>query len=364
MRVLIVSKALVNRAYRQKLVELARLGVEVIAVVPPEWREGGTSQRLEPGGDGYELLVTTMRWNGHFHLHHYPELPDLIRRRRPDLVHVDEEPYNLATYLGVTAAFRAGIPALFFSWQNLYRRYPPPFSMLERAVYRRVDHALAGSPEVAGVLRRKGYRKCLSVVPQFGVDPDVFRPALLPGAGFTVGFLNRLIPGKAPLLALEAFSRLPDDCRLRVVGDGPLRERLEAEIKRLGLTKRVAVQRRLPSSQIPDVIRSCDVVVLPSITTPHWKEQFGRVLIEAMACGVPVVGSDSGEIPRVVGDAGLIVPEGDSETLSAALRRLHADADLRAVLGERGRRRVLDNFTHARVARLTLDAYSQTLAGL
>ncbi|MBV9279950.1 MAG: glycosyltransferase family 4 protein [Chloroflexi bacterium] len=362
MRVLMVSKALVVAAYRAKLTELARLGVEITAVVPAEWQEGGGRQGLERAHDGpYALVVSPLRWNGHFHVHYYPQLPRLLRTFRPDILHMDEEPFNLATYLATRAAFRRGIPSLFFSWQNLFRRYPPPFAAMERAVYRFVAHGLAGTGEVEAVLRRKGYVKPLTVVPQFGIDPEVFSPGGRAGDGFAVGFLNRLIPGKAPLLTLEAFDRLPKDSRLTIVGDGPLRAGVEAEIERRGLSGRVTLRPRVPSAQVPDLIRELDAVVLPSLTTPTWKEQFGRVLIEAMACAVPVVGSDSGEIPQVIGDAGLVVPEGDAVALSDALRRLYDDPGLRRELGERGRCRVLRNYTHARVAQLTYGAYLRML---
>jgi len=358
-----VSKALVIGAYRGKLAELAKLGLEIVAVVPPEWREGGRCYRLEPEADsGYELLVSPMRWNGHFHFHFYPQLPGIIRHTRPDIVHVDEEPYNLATFLGIRAAARNSLPSLFFSWQNLVRRYPPPFAQIERSVYRLASHALAGTDAVSSVLRAKGYRKGLSVVPQFGVNPDVARPDTQPHHGFVIGFLNRLIPAKAPILSLDALEMLPADSRLCVVGDGPLRPHLEQEAERRGLGKRVSVRSRLPSAEIPDLMGGLDVVILPSLTTPRWKEQFGRVLIEAMACGVPVIGSDSGEIPAVIGDAGLIVPEGDARALAAALQRLYDDGALREDLSRRGRLRVLHHFTHARIARLTHDAYVETVA--
>lgn len=363
MRVLIVSKALVSLAYRKKLTELGRLGIDVIAAVPPEWREVGSVQRLERGtSDGYRLLELQIRLNGHFHLHHYPSLPAVIRDLRPDLVHMDEEPYNFATFRGVMAARRAKLPSVFFSWQNLVRRYPPPFAWLETAVYRTVSHAVAGSEETAKVLRAKGYRKSLSIIPQFGVDPAVFQPGLGPDGPFTIGFFNRLIPSKGPLLALDALRSLPDEARLRYVGDGPAREEIEREIVRRGLQGRVTIDPRVPSSAMPDHLHGVSVIVLPSLTTPSWKEQFGRILIEAMASGVPVVGSDSGEIPRVIGDAGLIVPEDDPSALGAALSRLAHDPELRERLGTLGRQRVLERFTHARIAEATVDAYRQTLA--
>src|SRR5947209_2055690 len=129
MKVVMVSKALVVATYRAKLREIARLGVEVTAVAPKMWHEGGSPMAVEPGEDsGYRLVTTDLRWNGHFHWHYYPELPAILQSERPDIVHVDEEAYNLAAYLAVRAAGSVGARSLFFTWQNLHRRYPPPFS--------------------------------------------------------------------------------------------------------------------------------------------------------------------------------------------------------------------------------------------
>ena len=108
---------------------------------------------------------------------------------------------------------------------------------------------------------------------------------------------------------------------------------------------------------MPQRLRELDALVLPARTQANWREQFGRVLVEAMACGVPVVGSTCGEIPGVIGDAGLVVPEGDVAALADALRRLRDDHQLRADLGGRGRARVLEHFTHAHVAQATVQVY-------
>ena len=364
MRVMMVSKALVVAAYRQKLAELARLGVEVTAVVPPSWRDGGFTRAFEEAADagGYQIVLTPVRFNGHFHVHYYPELPQLLRQWRPDLLHIDEEPYNVATFLGALTAKRQGTPSLFFSWQNLLRHYPPPFSAMERAVFCWSRYAIAGSEEVEAVLRARGYSGPLSVVPQFGVDVERFHPATEVHEGFNIGFLNRLTPGKAPHLAVEAFRRLPRDARLWIVGDGPLRSRIDAAIQDGGIGARVVLRNTVTSCEMPELIRHMDAVILPSVTTSSWKEQFGRVLVEAMACGVPVVGSTSGEIPRVVGDAGLIVPEGDVNALAGALQQLYDNRDLCAQLGRRGRARVLERYTHARIAEGTYAAYSRALS--
>src|SRR5262249_34312465 len=104
-------------------------------------------------------------------------------------------------------------------------------------------------------------------------------------------------------------------------------------------------------------------LALPSFGQPNWVEQFGRVLIEAMACGVPVVGSDSGEIPHVIGDAGLVVPEDDVSALRDALEALAADPARRAEYARRGRARVLERFTQEQVARRVAAVYAEALSG-
>ncbi|GAC1402130.1 MAG: glycosyltransferase family 4 protein [Chloroflexota bacterium] len=363
MKVVMVSKALVIGTYRQKLAELVSLGIDLTAVVPTEWKEGGRTQVLEPAtDDGYSVIPLPVRLNGHFHLHYYPKLRKILRRISPDLVHVDEEPYNLATYLAVRSARSLQIRSLFFTWQNLARYYPPPFSWWEQSVYRHVSAAIAGNNEAVEVLRRKGYVGPCTVIPQFGVDPSVFSPTQTGHGAFVVGLLNRLIPGKAPLLAIEAFATLPPEAHLMIVGDGPLRSEVERKIRDLNLQSRVVLQHRVPSAQLPDLLRRLDVVLLPSISTATWKEQFGRVLVESMACGVPVIGSDSGEIPRVIGDAGIVVPEGNCQALSSALQQLYHDHSLRERLASVGRSRVLEYFTNASIARRTREAYLAALS--
>jgi glycosyltransferase involved in cell wall biosynthesis len=130
----------------------------------------------------------------------------------------------------------------------------------------------------------------------------------------------------------------------------------------LGISKRVRFLGRVASMQMPGFYGSLDVLVLPSRTRPNWKEQFGRVLVEAMACGVVVVGSDSGEIPHVIGEAGLIFPEGDAGALRRQLTRLWDNPDLRIELSRRARQRVLDHYTQERVALATFAVYQEMLA--
>jgi len=300
-----------------------------------------------------------MALNGHFHCHFYPFLGRRIRALRPDIVHMDEEPYNLATWLALRAAAHQHAKALFFTWQNLQRVYPLPFRWFERENYRRADYALAGNSDAVQVLRAKGYRGSVVVIPQFGVDPDLYRP--LPerrlARPFTIGYVGRLVPEKGVHLLLQAAAALDGDWRLEIVGDGPERASLQALATQQGIGARVSFTPRVPSTDVPSRLNRFDVLVLPSLTRPNWKEQFGRILIEAMACETPVLGADSGEIPNVIGDAGLIFPEGDMMALRECLRRLREDDRLRAALGAAGRQRVLAHYTQSRIAALTYGVY-------
>jgi glycosyltransferase involved in cell wall biosynthesis len=154
---------------------------------------------------------------------------------------------------------------------------------------------------------------------------------------------------------------LGGEWRLRLAGAGPLREALAGRSAALGLAARVSLEAHIPSGEMPRFYNGLHALVLPSRSAPNWKEQFGRVLIEAMACGVPVVGSDSGEIPHVIGDAGLVCPEGDAPALREALERLQTAPALRRELGERGRRRVEAQYTQARIAAATVEVYREML---
>lgn len=367
MRVVIVSKALVRGAYQRKLEELARLpSVDLTLVTPPSWVDGGHRTALERRYTaGYRIVVLPIRFEGHFHIYHFRGLGGLMAELRPDVVHADEEPYNLATFQMVRAARQVGARALFYTWQNIHRRLPPPFSLLERYVYSNVGYAIAANRDAADVLRHKGYRGRIAVIPGFGVDPELFSPSegLVAERPFTIGYLGRLVRQKGLLDLLEAASGLPGEWRLELVGEGPLRAELATRAAHLGIADRLRVRSEVPSTEVPGVLAGFDVLVLPSLSTPSWREQFGRVLIEAMACGVPVVGSDSGEIPHVVGDAGLIFPEGQAQELRTCLARLATDPAERQRLGRLGRERVLAHFTQARIAEATYRVYREVVVG-
>ena len=370
MRVLILSKACLVGAYQRKLEEIAALpGLELTVAVPPAWRDERGWVRLERAYvRGYRLVVEPIRFNGSFHLHYYPRFGRLLRQVQPDVVHLDEEPYNLATWHAQRLSLRHGARTLFFSWQNLLRRYPWPFSQFERQVLCGAAAGIVGNQEAVAVLRAKGFRGPLRVIPQFGVDPDLFQPnaaaraqAGTAGRPFVVGYAGRLVREKGVDLLLRAAATLPPEVHVRLIGAGPEQPRLQRLGARLGLGPRLSVLPLVPSTEMPRALAALHCLVLPSRSRPNWKEQFGRVLVEAMACGVPVVGSTCGEVPNVIGDAGLLFAEEDVPSLAAHLRALFDGAALRTDLAARGRARVLERFTQRQVAAETVAVYQEVM---
>jgi glycosyltransferase involved in cell wall biosynthesis len=369
MRVLMISKALVAGTSQRKLEELAQCpGIELTLVTPAYWRgDDGSKQVLERlYTSGYRMIVTPMTMNGNFHLHYYPRLGQIMREVQPDIVHIDEEPYNFATFHAMYLSQRQKARALFFTWQNLLRNYPPPFRQMELYNYRHAAAALAGNRDAAEVLRRKGFSGSIHIIPQFGFDTEIYkrsepRPPHVAGAPFTLGYLGRLVENKGLPLLVEALAALPQYCRVIFIGNGPMKSALEAQAARLDVSERVTFKDGIPTFEVPNVLQKMDVLVLPSLTRSNWKEQFGRVLAEAMACETPVIGSNSGEIPYVIGDAGLVFQEGNAQELTACVRRLLDAPQLYATLAAKGRQRVLDNYTQERIAQQTYEVYKEML---
>jgi len=376
-----LSKALVVGAYQKKAEELAALpGVELTVAVPPVWREPGVGDQVLERRfiHGYQLAVLPIWLNGRHHVHFYPAIERLVAQFRPDVFHIDEESFNFATYQAMRAGVRYGARCCFYNWATVDRRYPPPFGWFEHYAFRHATHAIAGVAEAAAIIRRHGYGGPISILPQFGVDPALFAPAehrepstehqgraygsqfSILNSQFVIGYLGRLVPQKGLLDLVEALALLPTYMRVRLIGDGVQKQQLLARAAALGVGERLELVSW--TNDVPAELRRLDALALPSRTTNSWKEQFGRVLIEAMSCGVPVVGSSSGEIPNVIGDAGLIYPEGDVRALAATLQRLAEQPALYADFIRRGRARVLEHYTQAALARQYYEVYREMLA--
>ncbi|HEX9884986.1 MAG TPA: glycosyltransferase [Longimicrobiales bacterium] len=369
MKVLYVSKASWVVAHRDKLRFLARI-VDLHTVVPERW---GRSPREDPDPTHPAVEALPVICHGHNHLHVYRGLGAVMDRCRPDLVHADEEPYSVVTLQVARLCGSRGVPFVFFAYQNLLKRLPPPFGALQRHVFRKSAGGMAASQDAARVLRTGGFQGPLAVLPQMGIDPERFRPSPedrrrrrgevgVRESSVVAGYVGRLVPEKGVDVFLEAVARVPGMCAW-VVGDGPHAGTLVRRSREVGLGDRVRFTGHVASLEVASWMAALDILVLPSRTTRTWTEQFGRVLVEAMACGVPVVVSDAGQMAEVVGGAGCVVPEGDVSTLAGTLQRLAEDPQERAKRGEAGRVRAVEAYSQECVTTETVAFYRRVLSG-
>jgi glycosyltransferase involved in cell wall biosynthesis len=369
MRVAIVSHTYVVAANRGKLDALAALpDVELLVIVPRRWRNSDIGQTLpaEASTGRYALAVVPAAPAGRSSVLCYSPWRTLLTlwRFRPDVVHVEEEPWTVAALELSVMSRLLGARFTFFTWQNIERRLPLPFRAIRRVVLSLADRAVAGNREAARLLDQQGMRGRVTVLPQIGIDADVVQPGVpRRSEPFVIGFIGRLVPQKGVDVLLRAAAQLSGDVRLLFVGSGPLSGEVRRQADALGFGGRFESLAQVPHAQVSEYFQRMDVVVLPSLTTPIWKEQFGHVLIEAMAFGVPIIGSDSGAIPEVVGDAGLIVKEADVDALAGALRRMQVDAALRESLARRGRSRALAEFSNPVVAKRLVAVWTDVAGG-
>lgn len=366
MKVLLIWKALVSEAYHKRLKELSRFkDVKLTLIAPTKWHKTNLEKRY--CGE-YEIIPLNVILSGYNHFHWYPGLEKYVRQIQPDIFHVEEEHYSYVTFQAIRLAKRYNIKRLFVSWQNIYKEYPFPFSWIERYNLRNANYAVAGSEEVRNTLIRKGFDdERISIIP-LGVDTEMFRKtgstdlrSRLGLDAFTIGYVGRYVMEKGVMDLIKAVSMIHGNLNLLLIGEGGLRHEIMKEGKRLGILERIRLIDTIPSSLVPVYLNCMDCLALPSRATKKWKEQFGRVLIEAMSCEVPVIGSDSGEIPNVIGDCGLIFKEGDVSELSSKLELLFNNTGLRMELANKGRQRVLNKFTQEKAAKDIYKIYKKMM---
>lgn len=387
-RVLLIAHTCQSRTEGQeKAHALAALpDVELHLLVPQRWKHYGQWRAAQPPiNPAFKCTIAPVRfpWLGpaQCFLHHYPQLPQILRTFQPDIIDLWEEPWGYVSAHACKWRNRLLPDCQIVSEteQNILKELPPPFENFRRFTLQNANYVVARNRQAIDVVRTNGYQGPAQVVPN-AVDTRIFRPLdraacrqkcmaalghataidrqkALDEFTFLAGYVGRLVPEKGLLTLLDALPLAPPAVHVLFVGSGSLEPLLRRRAVEMSLAARVHFLPERPLEQLPELMNALEVLVLPSLTTPRWKEQFGRVIIEAHACATPVIGSDSGAIPDVIADAGLVVPENNPQQLATALATLAANRALGRTLGENGLRNAREHFTWQRVAQRMATIY-------
>jgi glycosyltransferase involved in cell wall biosynthesis len=360
LRVLFISHTYVVGVNQGKLNAIPKIGnIEVGLLAPSNWKalEWNRIIPLETPYSHIRTYSTPVLFSGRGGAHIYAPwtLWQVLNDFRPDIVQVEEEVFSLCAFeLAIWSRF-TGKPLAIFGWENINRRLSFFRHWICQFVLNTASLVLPGNQDGAKIIRRWGYMGLLEVMPQMGVDPEFFAPPQhkADNPTFHIGFLGRLTHSKGIDLIFAAAYHLRQqgyNFRILICGSGPIEAELKQISQQQGVADWVIWHDAVRHEQVPEVMSKFDVLVLPSRTTPEWKEQFGHVLIEAMAMGIPVVGSDSGEIPHVIGRADLVFPEENVQELATILARLICQPQWCQEISNYCLHRVNQLYTHEQIA--------------
>lgn len=302
---------------------------------------------------------------------YYPGLTGLIAELGPDLIHVTAEPWAVR----VSQVLRTKTPVVVHSADNKYSHGGRLASTVRSRRLRRMLPQVAGlvSWNSAGLelARRYGLSSAAPtlVAPaelpdpkEFSIDEAARKAArdelgLRPG-DLAVGFFGRLESEKGPLHLVRAFLDADlTEARLFLFGSGSLHGSIWKQAAQA--SSRIRIMGAIPLGRVPATAASMDIIVVPSTTTPEVAEQFSRVAVEAMMARTAVIASDCGALPEVIDTAGVIVREGSSGQLAAAITRLATDETARRELALRGAERVRTTYSPETIAGKILGLWSQ-----
>lgn len=375
-RVLVVSISYSEPGLRRQIQELAnRIDVRLVA---PRRAHVLVFPDLEVADDGSGLMVTYPRvglFGSQFLLR---SLSLGLRRYRPDVVHVDFEPWSVIFWQVRLAAFLFARDAVVIcgAKKNTYRRYPGLRGraklLVAKAGLASTDHVMAASRMTARMFSKElGVSDDrLSVTTHVGIDTAKFAPehavanspAAGAGDGIRVGYCGRLSAQKGVLDLLEAIEVCRGEfpqLQLELLGAGELEEMLN----QLAASRPwLRVSGSVASDDLVPFFRSLDLYVLPARVLPDHEEHDAHAMLQALACGVPVVATRSGIIPEILGDGTGVIVEPAPASLRDGIARMLSDPACRDRFAARSRTKAVESFAFDAVASTKVDVYRRVLA--
>src|SRR3989344_921482 len=366
MKVFAVSHSMVVPANRIFFEELGKK-IQLKAIVPKNWIQKDLSQKPK----NFQLIEGTVLFQPHiFRYFFIPGKIFEVLKFRPDIVYIEEEPQSISAFQAVLWAKFSGSKVVLKSCENMKRNLRFPFNIIEKFVLSQTNLLICLTKGVEEVFIEKGFGGKVSVVglgvERFKLD-DKSRETVRKKhsiSKFAIGYFGRMVSEKSIETIIEAAASLDFDYQIVLdmhedstasFVDKPYKEKLMELARKRGIENRITFVS--PSyEEIGNYLSAIDVLVLPSKTTKGWKEQFGRVLIEAMNVGTPVIGSSSGSIPEIMGDAGLIFNEGNPIELSGKIKEIYKNKKIADGLRKKGFERALE-FSLDKIAGKTIAAF-------
>jgi glycosyltransferase involved in cell wall biosynthesis len=392
LNLVIISHAYVYAPYRAKIEALAKYKDLNITLITPEFGLEGGGQKVYSTpyeGKAYKHITLSGFFTGKLNFFVLKNLKETLQNLNPDIIILEEEywtqiaaqvSYIKQKFLPKTKLLLLSCENMCHIWESeaksIYQkiRYTS-FHWLEKFIIPKLDALVFQLPEVWQDFEQRmlalKFRGLKGTFPQLGVDYDRFaKPASaskieeiqnnlhIKTKDFVYGYIGRLTPEKGiedMIYAFEAWNK--PNTRVLIIGNGSedYISHLNALIYNLNLTNIISIHPAIAFDDIPAYFQLLNISILLSHTTPIWKEQFGRVLVESMAAGTPVIGSNSGSIPLVVGETGYIVPEKNILSIQEALNDAYTNKEKYIKLSKLSQSRAQREFSYQAIAKKTYD---------
>ncbi len=375
MKILCICHSAILRINRVLFEHLADSGMEVHVIFPERWPSGGLGPEIiweSAKNKSIFLYPLKVKLSGNGSLHFYSSwFFNILKNIQPHYIFLDEEPWSvvaLQTTLGIKFKIKTQPKLIFYTKQNLYKKYPFPLRWVQKYTFDFSHQALALSDECREVLIKQGYKKPITIFPH-AVDLDIFNPhGTLEGelheeGVVNIGFFGRLSPEKGGDDLILAFKKAYSSglrVKLFFVGGGSSEKKWRNLAKSTHLEKAIHFLGPVRHELIPRYMKQMDIVCVPSKTTKTWKEQFGRVLIEGAACGSVLIGSNSGEIPnvmKVLGCSEQVFEEGNVDDLAQKIHRLVVNSEQRSKIAKEQLDNILKHYTYSSLGKKLVENF-------
>jgi glycosyltransferase involved in cell wall biosynthesis len=390
LNLIIISHAYVYSAYRAKIEALSEYHNLNITLITPEFGLEGGGQKVyaeQYEGKDYHHIILSGYFTGKLNFFVLKNLKSTLQSLNPDIILLEEEYWTqiAAQVTYVTKKFFPHTKLILLSCENMchiwekegktaYQKFRyTSFHFIEKYVISKLDGLIFQLPGVWQDFEKRidklGFKGKRGMLPQLGVDynrfatispkpPEIRVELGLNDDTFIYGYIGRITPEKGIEDMIHAFENWDkDNTKLIIIGNGDEAyiESLKKIVHKLNLDKIIIFKNAIPFEDIPAYFQLFNISLLLSHTTPIWKEQFGRVLVESMAAGTPVIGSDSGAIPLVIGDTGYIVLEQNISAIRQALVEAFENKKKHKLLSQLAQARAKKEFSYEAIAHKTYD---------